>query len=135
MLQNRSLIFFTLFTALLLISTPAWSWDNKFEKEVKAEKHAVKLVREIQRGGYDVVTTEELKKWRDEGKDMVIVDTMPFEDSYKKAHVPGAVQFLFPIPDMNSWDEKETAGKTQQVRIRQMHPQPQRCGLGEKTGI
>ncbi|MGM0644086.1 MAG: rhodanese-like domain-containing protein, partial [Thermodesulfobacteriota bacterium] len=27
-------------------------------------------------------------------------------------HVPGAVQFLFPIPDMNEWDTEETGGKT-----------------------
>jgi rhodanese-related sulfurtransferase len=43
---------------------------------------------------------------------MVIVDTMPYEASYKKQHVPGAVQLLFPIPDMPSWDVKETGGKT-----------------------
>ena len=87
---------------------------NKFEKEVEKEAGAVKLVREVQRGGYDVVTTEGLKKWIDSGKDMLIVDSMPFVDSYKKQHVPGAVQFLFPIPDMNEWDTKETDGKTQE---------------------
>ena len=86
---------------------------NKFEKEMEKEASAVKLVREVQQGGYDVVTTEELKKWIDSGKDMVIVDTMPYEDSYKKIHVPGAVQFLFPIPDMNQWDVNETDGKSQ----------------------
>jgi hypothetical protein len=47
--------------------------DNKFKKEVEKEAGAVKLVRETQRGGYDVVTTEELKQWIDSGKDMVIV--------------------------------------------------------------
>jgi thiosulfate/3-mercaptopyruvate sulfurtransferase len=86
--------------------------SNKFDKEVEKEAGAVKLVREVQRGGYEVVTTEELKKWIDSGKDMLIVDTMPYEDSYKKQHVPGAVQFLFPIPEMKEWDNKETAGKT-----------------------
>ena len=30
----------------------------------------------------------------------------------KKQHVPGAVQFLFPIPDMKEWDTKETDGKS-----------------------
>ncbi|MDX2481529.1 MAG: rhodanese-like domain-containing protein [Desulfuromusa sp.] len=114
MLHNRSLLLFSLLAALLLISTPAFSFSNKFEKEVIAEKQAVKLVREVQRGGYDVVTTDELKNWQDVGKEMVIIDTMPFEDSYKKAHIPGAGQFLFPIPDMVNWDEKETAGKSQQ---------------------
>jgi rhodanese-related sulfurtransferase len=95
------------------MAVPAGSFlDDKFEKEVEKEAGAVKLVREVQRGGYDVVTTEELKKWIDSGKDMLIVDTMPYEDSYKKQHVPGAVQFLFPIPDMKEWNTKETAGKT-----------------------
>lgn len=87
---------------------------NKFEKEVDKETGAVKLVREVQRGGYDVVATEELKKWIDSGKEMVVVDTMPYKASYKKMHVPGAVQFLFPIPDMNQWDPKETDGKTRE---------------------
>jgi len=86
---------------------------DKFEAEVEKEAGAVKLVREVQRGGYDVVTTGELKQWIDSGKDMLVVDTMPYEDSYKKQHVPGAVQFLFPVADMNHWDTKETDGKTQ----------------------
>ena len=90
----------------------AWAFLNdKFEKEVEKEAGAVKLVREVRKGGYDVVTTEELKRLIDSGKDMLIVDTMPYEDSYKKQHVPGAVQFLFPIPDMKEWDTKETGGK------------------------
>ncbi|MBU0544076.1 MAG: rhodanese-like domain-containing protein [Proteobacteria bacterium] len=88
--------------------------DNKFEKELETEAVAVKLVRDVQRGGYDLVTTHDLKKWIDSKKDMIIVDTMPYEDSYKKEHVPGAVQFLFPIPDMNQWDTKETGGKTEE---------------------
>ena len=88
--------------------------DNKFEKELETEAIAVKLVRDVQRGGYDLVTTHDLKKWIDSKKDMIIVDTMPYEDSYKKEHVPGAVQFLFPIPDMNQWDTKETGGKTEE---------------------
>ena len=87
---------------------------DKFEQEVTKEKGAIKLVREVQRGGYDVVTAEELKKWIDSGKEMVIVDTMPYEASYKKQHVPGAVQFLFPIPEMTTWDTKETNGKSQE---------------------
>jgi rhodanese-related sulfurtransferase len=89
----------------------AWAGD-KFEAEVDKEAEAVKLVREVQRGGYDLVTVAELKEWIDSGKSMVIVDTMPYEASYKKQHVPGAVQLLFPIPDMPSWDVKETGGKT-----------------------
>ncbi len=101
--------------ALILgIASPASAFlDNKFEKEVEKENGAVKLVREVQRGNYDLVKTDELKKWMDEGRDMIIIDTMPYEDSYKKNHLPGALQFLFPIPDMETWDTQETAGKTQ----------------------
>lgn len=86
---------------------------NKFAKEVDKEAVAVKLAREIQQGGYDVVTTAELKQWIDDGKQMIIVDTMPYKESYKKQHVPGAVQFLFPIPEMTTWDTKQTDGKTE----------------------
>ena len=85
---------------------------NKFEKEVEKEKDAVKLVREIQRGGYDVITAKELKDMIDSGKDVIIIDTMPYEASYKKAHIPGAEQFLFPIPEMKEWNTKETGEKT-----------------------
>lgn len=77
------------------------------------ETAAVKLVKDVNRGGYGLVSTAELKQWMDNGKQMVIVDTMPYEASYKKGHVPGAKQFLFPIPDMDSWDAKETDGKSQ----------------------
>ncbi len=87
---------------------------NKFEEELDKETDAVNLARQSNKAGYDLVTTEELKQWIDSGKDMVIVDTMPYKDSYSKNHVPGAVQFLFPIPDMEQWDAKETDGKTQE---------------------
>lgn len=87
-------------------------FENKFEKEKEKEAGAVKLLREVQRGDYKIVTTDELKKWIDTKKDMIIVDTMPYEASYKKQHVPGAMQFLFPIPEMVKWDTTETDGKT-----------------------
>jgi len=88
--------------------------ENKFKKEVTIETGAVKLVREVQRGGYDVITTEELKNLIDSGMDILVIDTMPFAASYKKEHVPGAKQLLFPIPEMEAWDTKETDGKTKE---------------------
>jgi thiosulfate/3-mercaptopyruvate sulfurtransferase len=88
--------------------------DNKFEQELEKEQGAVKLTREVQRGGYDLITTEELKNLIDSGKDVLVIDTMPYEDSYQKQHIPGAKQFLFPIPEMETWDIKETDGKTQE---------------------
>ena len=86
---------------------------SKFEQELEKEQGAVKLAREVHRGGYDLITTEELDKLLKSGEDVLVIDTMPYEESYKKEHIPGAKQFLFPIPDMNTWDSKETAGKTE----------------------
>jgi len=110
-------------TVLFLVSlwTPVMA-KSKFEQEVDNETLAVGLVRQVQKGGYDVVTTEELKGWLDAGKDILIIDTMPYEQSYKKQHVPGAKQFLFPIPDMEAWDIKETDGKTQEDFIALLGP-------------
>jgi thiosulfate/3-mercaptopyruvate sulfurtransferase len=103
---------------LMLAGPAAALFENKFEREVETEAEAVKLVRDVQRGDYGVVTTAELKQWIDSGKDMVIVDTMPYDASYKKNHVPGAVQFLFPIPEMIQWNTLETNGKSQEDFIK-----------------
>lgn len=81
----------------------AMAWGTS---ELDTEKIAVTFAGEVQRGGYKVVTTQELKKWIDEKKPMLIVDTMPFEASYKKQHIPGAVQMEFPIPEMTKLDDK-----------------------------
>ena len=75
-------------------------------EELEPEKIAVTFAAEVERGGYKIVATQELKKWIDEKKLMLIVDTMPFEASFKKQHVPGAVQMEFPIPEMTSIDDK-----------------------------
>ncbi len=113
MMPLRTLLMFLWFAVLMLgVVVPAGAKD-KFEKEVEKEAGAIKLLREVQRGGYDVVSTEELKQWIDAGRKMVIVDTMPLDASYKKHHVPGAVQFLFPIPEMAAWNTKATDGKTE----------------------
>ena len=106
-------------TGLLVLGLAATaSAKNKFEEELEKEKEAVALVKQVKQGGYGLVTTEELKQWIDSGKDIVVVDTMPYEASYKKNHVPAALQFLFPIPDMNEWDANETDGKTKEDYIK-----------------
>lgn len=98
---------------LLLATGNAFGWgSSKFADELEKESGAVKLVREVQRGGYGVIATDELNKAITSGEDMLIIDTMPYEASYAKNHVPGAKQFLFPIPDMTEWDAAETDNKS-----------------------
>ena len=95
---------------------------DKFEEEFVIEKVAIGLANQTRSGGYKLVGAEELKGWIDAGKDMLIIDTMPYEDSYKKEHVPGAKQFLFPVPEMKTWDAKETAGKSEQDFVQLLGP-------------
>ncbi|MBU2490286.1 MAG: rhodanese-like domain-containing protein [Proteobacteria bacterium] len=87
--------------AALIAAPAAWAWG---EKELEIEALAVKFLREVERGGYGVVTVPELQGWLDESRDMLVVDTMPYEDSYKKNHIPGAVQHEFPIPEVEEMD-------------------------------
>ncbi len=70
--------------------------------ELSKEKIAVKFAREVLRGNYKIVTVDELNKWQNEKKEMLIIDTMPKKSSYNKHHIPGAEQILFPIPEMRT---------------------------------
>jgi rhodanese-related sulfurtransferase len=85
--------------ALLLLAAAgpasALDWGRG---ELEDEATVVKILREVEKGGYGVVSTEELKGWYDARKDMLVVDTMPAAD-YKRGHLPGAVNFEFPCPE------------------------------------
>jgi thiosulfate/3-mercaptopyruvate sulfurtransferase len=78
-------------------------------QELETEKIAVTFAKEVVRGGYKILTTEEMKSWVDQKKDMLVVDTMPYEASYKNKHIPGAVPFELPIPEMMTMDDKMKA--------------------------
>lgn len=91
-----------LFLLLLIGSASALDWGKS---EIETEKLAVAFYNDVAGGGYKLVMTDELKKWIDAKEPMLIVDTMPLEASYKKNHVPGALQFEFPIeplPEMTA---------------------------------
>ncbi len=109
MRSRNSLIALSL-AALLTLgiygSAFGWEWGTK---ELDNEKLAVQFYKDVNKGGYGIVTTEELKGWIDKKEPMIIVDTMPFEDSYKKNHIPGAVQIEFPIPEMTQLDDAKKA--------------------------
>lgn len=69
--------------------------DVKPHSELAAEEAAMNLVKDTASGGYDLISTEEIKQRLDAGEDMVIIDTMP-EDSYRKNHISGAVGAVLP---------------------------------------
>ncbi len=88
------------------VEAGAWGWGKK---ELDNEAIAMKFYHEVVRGGYKAVSTAELKKWLDEGKEMLVIDTMPYEKSYRKNHIPGAVQFEFPVEEKTSMSDEEKA--------------------------
>ncbi len=79
-----------------------------YPEKVK-EIFAVNFAKEMMEGGYKVATTDRLKKWVDEKKDMLVIDTMSLAASFKKQHVPDAVQMESPIPEMKEMDDKNKA--------------------------
>ena len=92
-------------SALLAMTATVWAAD----KELQNEKIAVKFEREVERGGYKVVTTQELKGWIDQKKDLLIVDTMP-PDNFRKQHIPGAVNFeIQRHPELTEMSDKMKA--------------------------
>jgi rhodanese-related sulfurtransferase len=99
-------IFMWLVISIFILGLAGASFAEWGGKEGEIEKIAVNFAKEVVKGGYKIVTTEELKGWIDKKKDMLIVDTMPYEDSYKKQHVPGAVQFEFPKEELTNLDDK-----------------------------
>jgi thiosulfate/3-mercaptopyruvate sulfurtransferase len=79
------------------------------KKELSNEQIAVKVARETVKGGYELVLSDELKGWIDAKKPMLIVDTMPKKDSYDKQHLPGAVQFEFPVEELKELPAEQQA--------------------------
>ncbi|HQI01709.1 MAG TPA: rhodanese-like domain-containing protein [Deltaproteobacteria bacterium] len=108
-MSTRKNLFGLIMAALFTVSLASGAQAFWGAKEPDTEKSAVTFAKEVQRGGYVMITTDELKAWIDAKKDVLIVDTMPFEASYKKQHVPGAVQMEFPIPEMTTLDDGKKA--------------------------
>ncbi len=91
--------------ALLFLFNPGSNGFCSGINEVKTEEIAVNLVRDVQKGSYGIIRTDELKKWMDQKKEMLIVFTGP-ESGFIKSHYPGAVQFELPIPELKEMSEK-----------------------------
>ncbi len=101
------------FLGLLLMANSGCG-TNKFQQEVETDKVAVALARQTKSGDYELLTAEELKGLLDKDTPMLLIDTMPYEDSYQQNHIPGAKQFLFPKKgEMETWDSEATGGKSE----------------------
>ena len=65
-------------------------------KEADVEKAAIKLVKAVKTGDYNLMSAEELKKALDGKEEMVLVDTMPAK-SFEKSHIKSAVNAVLPV--------------------------------------
>ncbi|AFQ43421.1 rhodanese-like domain-containing protein [Desulfosporosinus meridiei] len=77
--------------------------------EIAIEKATMKFMKDTQAGGYKLVSTEDLNKWVNEKKALIIIDTMP-ADSFAKGHIPGAVNAELPKTTLaDATDEQKAA--------------------------
>ncbi len=64
--------------------------------EVPIEKAAIQFAADVKSGAYKIVTTEELKKWLDEGKKVTIISSLPAGDDKVFGTLPSAVNGFMP---------------------------------------
>ncbi len=64
--------------------------------EIPIEKAAIKFSSDVKDGGYQVVNTDELKKWLDSGKKLTIISTLPSSDDKQFGTLPSAVSGPMP---------------------------------------
>jgi thiosulfate/3-mercaptopyruvate sulfurtransferase len=77
-------------------TTPAKTVGTAVDgNEASIETAAIKLVNQTKAGGYNLVSTADLKSWVDSGKAMVVIDTMP-ASSFTDGHIKGAVNAELP---------------------------------------
>jgi len=64
--------------------------------EVPIEQAALKFAEDVGANSYKVLSTDELKKWMDEGKEFTIVSSLPAEDDKKLGTISGAINGVMP---------------------------------------
>jgi thiosulfate/3-mercaptopyruvate sulfurtransferase len=64
--------------------------------EIPIENATIKFAADIKSGGYKIVTTDELKKWVDQGKKMTILSALPAAEDKEFGILPGAVNAAMP---------------------------------------
>lgn len=58
--------------------------------EIPIERAAIKFLTDLQAGGYRIVSTDELKKWLDEKRDVIFVSTLPAAEERELGVIQGS---------------------------------------------
>ncbi len=98
-------------TVFALSGASATFAGNSLLLETATEAVALKVAKEVQQGGYTLLTAAELKKMIDAKEDMVLVDAHPPEE-FVLAYIDGATNFGFQSNRNGKWEE-DALGKTQ----------------------
>jgi rhodanese-related sulfurtransferase len=64
--------------------------------ELPIEKAAIRFAADVREGGYKVVPADELKKWLDAKRKLVVVDTLPADERAALGHIEGSVNAPMP---------------------------------------
>jgi len=64
--------------------------------EIPIENATLKFATDVKDGGYQIVNTEELKKWLDEGKKVTIISALPASEDKAFGTLPSAVNGALP---------------------------------------
>jgi thiosulfate/3-mercaptopyruvate sulfurtransferase len=64
--------------------------------EIPIEKATIKFAADVKDGGYKIVSTEELKKWLNEGKKVTIISALPTDEDKKFGTLPSALNGAMP---------------------------------------
>ncbi|MBK5275934.1 MAG: rhodanese-like domain-containing protein [Desulfuromonadales bacterium] len=64
--------------------------------ELPIEKAAIKFSSDLNEGGYKIVSTDELKKWLDEGRKITLISALPPEEDAQFGRLPSAVNGAMP---------------------------------------
>jgi rhodanese-related sulfurtransferase len=64
--------------------------------ELPIEKATIAFASDMREGGYKAVPTDELKKWSESKKRMVVIDTLPAADRARLGFIPGSVNAPMP---------------------------------------
>jgi len=106
-MRNIAVVFWLVVVSLWLSLLPACDNAQKVgvsQANVQSEFLVMKVASEKERGDYELISLGDLKEKLDAKEDILVVDSMPYEASFKKQHIPTAVQFEFPVAEMTTID-------------------------------
>lgn len=102
----------TIAASFALTAAGAAIAGNSLLPETATEGVALKVAKEVQQGGYKLLSVAELKKMIDAKEDMVLVDAHPPEE-FVLAYVEGATNFGFQSNRSGKWEE-DALGKSKE---------------------